>query len=180
MRIRALTLILLLPSCRRSSEERLTPDDWDAMSSQLAECFDVAVTTAGSGDMQPWALRRPTAEVRWPSDMVERPATERSRRAWVGSDSSTVELTISAEPAGGLASNLPLVIENRCALPVAGRRAMTHRLRHDIGAAQPPRYFADATVVLREDVAINAWIEAPSARRRDQLLYAFGALVLKK
>ncbi|WP_206044501.1 hypothetical protein [Gemmatimonas groenlandica] len=126
-----------------------------------------------------WALRDPAGIIQWPVDLVELRGSSGTQRVWIGMDSSKVEYTVASMPPGGMASAIPMVMENRCMLPVGGHRALTHRLRSDSTVTKRALYLADATVVVRDNVAIHVWIEAPSAGRRDLLLRAVSELTLR-
>ena len=184
MRMRHAVLVmagLAMVACHRSaSDEPFLPQDWDHISSRLDPCLGTPPFFPVSDSAVEWSLTHPLGIIRLPSDFREVPVEKRGVRKWVGPDSSRFELTVSRAPSGGMASSGSVVMENQCSLPVAGHRAFTARLRMDDNTTARSIYAADATVVVRERVALNAWIESASALTRERLLRAFSELELAK
>ena len=173
--------VVVLAGCHRrgvDSGEEILPEEWDSMSSQLDPCLGTPPFQPVGNVRVDFALREPVGVLRLPEGFRESPGGKRGLREWVGLDSSRFTLTVSKAPSGGLASDRPLVLENRCALKVAGHNAFTVRLRMDDTTTATSLYLADATVVVRERVALNAWTESRSALMREQLLRAFSELEL--
>jgi hypothetical protein len=179
--LRTACAALVLIGCHRSDsdyDEPLHPDDWDSISSRLDPCLGTPPFSPVSEDHAEWVLRDPAGVLRLPTGFREISGGKRGVRKWAGPDSSRFELSVTQVPSGGFASSGNVVIENQCVLPVAGHRAFTARLRVDDTTAARSVYVADATVVVRERVAINVWIETESALTRERLLRAFSALEL--
>jgi hypothetical protein len=174
---------VVLSGCHRlgsGAEERVLPEEWDTMSSLLDPCLGTPPFQPVENSRVEFALRKPAGVLRLPTGFRETSTKRRDVREWVGVDSSRLTLTVSTAPSGGLASSGNIVLENRCALVVAGHRAFTVRLRMDDTSTATSVYAADATVVVREGVALHAWIESRSALMREMLLRALSELELSK
>jgi hypothetical protein len=179
LRVACASLFLL--GCHRSDadyDEPLLPDDWDSISSRLDPCLGTPPFVPVPEEHAEWVLREPAGVLRLPAGFREISNGKRGVRTWAGPDSSRFELSVTQTPSGGLASSANVVMENQCALAVAGHRAFTARLRLDDTTAARSVYLADATVVIRERMALNVWIESESALTRERLLHAFSALEL--
>lgn len=168
-----LVLGCIVLGCRNTPDDDdapFSPEMWDQMSERMPLCLDSLPLAPAKVERQTWTLRKPNGALDLPATFREVATTTRGERTWVGADSSRVVLRVTSEPSGGLASSAPIVIESRCALPMAGHRALSALLRSENPTAGRTAYMADANVVLRDDMALNVWIETPDMRMRDLLL----------
>ena len=186
MRIRLLAFSVLLGftvACRAARPGPtfgLTPADWDRFAGRQTPC-PAGDTAAVRAPEVTWRLAEPAgALLRLPAAFREVAGGRPRLRRWAAPDSSRLELRATEEPESGLATSGPLrvEVEGRCALPVAGRRALVTRLRITDPVAGRVVYAAAADAFVRPGVALGAWVESPAAGTRDAVLRALGALEL--
>jgi hypothetical protein len=115
--------------------------------------------------------------IKLPADFTAEPQERPTSRRWNGGDSATVTVLVGAFPMGGMAhgggGGVKFESSPACAISVDGHHAMVERLRVVMKA--DAIYLAIIPVFARTGGIVNASIEAPSAKRRDELIAFFAA-----
>jgi len=167
----------------RAESFQITPAEWDRIADRNAPCA-LGTASAGTAAYVTWTLSAPQGgrlSLPLPATLREVVSPVRGERHWMGRDSSRLEMQVASDPQGGLAAGGPARIEDEgaCALPVAGHRALVHRLRLVDTLSKRVDYMAAATGFVRPGIAFSASVESRHTESRDAILRALGAMTVQ-
>jgi hypothetical protein len=170
------TSLTAMPSRAQISKrgDSLTPAFGEGLARGKPRCDLPSVpNAAGKADSLPMSA----GTIKLPVDFTAEPQERPSSKRWDGADSTTFTVLVDSFPMGGMAHSggggMNFEHSPACALSVDGRHAMVERVR--VAMKADTIYLAIIPVFARVGGIVNASIEAPSAKRRDELISRFAA-----
>jgi hypothetical protein len=155
-----------------------TPEFGEGLAKGKAQCHLPPVPTAAATTVDSLPLGAGTIAL--PVDFTAEPQERPSSRRWNGDGGTTLTVLVAPSPMGGMAhsggGNVGFVSAPACAISVDGHRAVVDRVRVVMKA--DTMYLAIIPIFARPGGIVNASIESPSARRRDELLARVAAMSL--
>ena len=179
----ALLMVVVL-GCRKGgpvadTEFLMEPDEWASHTRQSPTCgIPVLIPDTAQGTL---SLSRPAGTLWLPRGTRELPTTTPDARKWMLPDSSRVDLWVTENPAAGLATsgNVQVDLDHKCWIPVATRPALVLQFRLIDTARLDTTYGATVHTLLERGLALNLFVEAPSAAARRAALSAISAFRLQ-
>jgi hypothetical protein len=155
--------------------DMLTPEYGEGLAKGKPVCDLPPVPKAAAGKAE--SLPMGVGTINLPADFTAEPQERPRSKRWNGGDSTTFTILVDSFPMGGMAhgggGGVKFESSPACAISVDGHHAMVERLRVVMKA--DAIYLAIIPVFARVGGIINASIEAPSAKRRDELISRFAA-----
>ena len=155
--------------------DMFTPEFGEGLAKGKPLCRLPPFPKAATGRAESLPLRAGTIElpVGFTAEPQERPASKR----WTGDDSATFTVLVGPNPMGGMAHSggSGVVFQNAppCVISIDGHHAVVERVTAALES--DTIYLATIPVFARPGGIVNASIEAPSAKRRDELISRFAA-----
>jgi hypothetical protein len=153
----------------------LTPEFGEGLAKGKPRCDLPPVPKAATGKADSLPLGAGTIEL--PVDFTAEPQERPASKRWNGGDSTTFTVLVGSYPMGGMAHSggggVKFESSPACAISVEGHHALVERVRVVMKA--DTIYLAIIPVFARVGGIVNASIEAPSAKRRDELISLFAA-----
>jgi hypothetical protein len=172
--------LIAMPSRAQDSKQSAsyTPELGERLAEGKPQCELPPVPKGATvrADSLPMGAGTITLSVDFTAERQERP----SSRRWNGDGGTTLTVLVAPSPMGGMAhsggGNVGFESAPACAISVDGHRAVVDRVR--VAMKADTMYLAIIPVFAKPGVIVNASIESPSARRRDELLARVAAMSL--
>jgi hypothetical protein len=155
--------------------DSLTPEFGEGLAKGKAQCDLPRVPQSAATKAESLPLGAGT--IKLPADFTAEPQEQPKSKRWNGDDSTTFTVLVVPYPMGGMAHSggggVKFVSAPACVISVDGHHAVVERL--SVVMRADTVFLAIIPVFARPGGVVNASIEAPSAKRRDELISLFAA-----